>query len=231
MKAWLTLVVTAAFFAAPLLTEPFTGYTDGQLPIAQPNPPVQPEGYAFALWGGIYTWLGISAVFGVLKRRDDARWDAARLPLIISIAVGAAWLWVALASPIWATILIWVMLATALMALLNAPTKDIGWFAAPVGLYAGWLTAAANVSLGVAGAGYGLWFGAYGWAYLCITMALTIAIFVIHKAQFSVTYAAAVVWALVGIVVANGLNITGYLALVGIGLTATFAWRRYTSKS
>jgi hypothetical protein len=137
-------------------------------------------------------------------------------PLIISIAVGAAWLWVALASPIWATILIWVMLATALMALLNAPTKDIGWFAAPVGLYAGWLTAAANVSLGVAGAGYGLWFGAYGWAYLCITMALLIAIFVIHKAKFSVTYAAAVVWALVGIVVANGLNITGYLALVGI---------------
>jgi len=231
MKAWLTLVVTAAFFAAPLLTEPFTGYTDGQLPIAQPNPPVQPEGYAFALWGVIYTWLGISAVFGVLKRRDDARWDAARLPLIISIAVGAAWLWVALASPIWATILIWVMLATALMALLNAPTKDIGWFAAPVGLYAGWLTAAANVSLGVAGAGYGLWFGAYGWAYLCIIMALIIAIFVIRKAKFSVTYAAAVVWALIGIVVANGLNMTGYLALVGIGLTATFAWRRYTSKS
>ena len=231
MKAWLTLVVTAAFFVAPLLTEPFTGYTDGQLPIAQPNPPVQPEGYAFALWGVIYTWLGVSAVFGVLKRRDDASWDAARLPLIISISVGAAWLWVALASPIWATILIWVMLGTALTALVNAPTKDIGWFAAPVGLFAGWLTAAANVSLGVAGAGYGLWFEAYGWAYLCITMALIIAIFVIQKAQFSVTYAAAVVWALVGIVVANGLNIAGYLALVGIGLTATLAWRRYTSRS
>ncbi|MCF6445421.1 hypothetical protein [Nereida sp. MMG025] len=215
MKAWLTLIVTAAFFVAPLITPPFTGYTDGQLPIAQPNPPVQPAGYAFALWGVIYSWLAASAIFGVLKRSDDTAWDAARPALIVSIAVGAAWLWVALASPIWATILIWVMLAGALVALFHAPRKDIWWFAAPVGLYAGWLTAAANVSLGVAGAGYGLFFGAEVWALICIALALLIALGVIWTAPFVLTYGAAVVWALIGILVANGLDLTGGLAIAG----------------
>lgn len=215
MKAWLTLLVTIAFVVAPMITPPFTGYTEGQLPIAQPNPPVQPAGYAFALWGLIYSWLAVSAAFGVWKRRGDAAWDAARPALIVSLAVGATWLWVALASPVWATILICVMLISALLALLRAPSKDIWLFAAPVGLYAGWLTAAANVSLGVAGAGYGIFFDAQIWAYLCIGLALVIAIGTIWTAPFVLTYGAAMIWALIGILVANGFDVTGLLAIIG----------------
>ncbi len=56
MRIWplMTLTLTLAFFAAPFLTEPFSGFRDDQLPVPQSNPPLQPAGYAFAIWGVIY---------------------------------------------------------------------------------------------------------------------------------------------------------------------------------
>jgi len=71
MKAILTLLVAVAFVVSPLISEPFTGFRADQLPIAQVDPPVQPAGYAFAIWGLLYLWLLVSAVYGVIKRRDD----------------------------------------------------------------------------------------------------------------------------------------------------------------
>jgi hypothetical protein len=55
------------------------------------------------------------------------------------------------------TILIWVMLIGALLALRAAHrTRDWPWLALPIGLYAGWLTAASCVALATVAAGYGL---------------------------------------------------------------------------
>ncbi len=47
---------------------------------------------------------------------------------------------------IWATVLIFFMLATALAALIMAGSEDRLWLREPVGLYAGWLTANAELS-------------------------------------------------------------------------------------
>lgn len=218
-----TLILTATFVISPAITQPFSGFQADQLPIPQVDPPVQPAGYAFSIWGLIYGWLVVSAVYGVWKRRDDAAWNAARPALIASLAVGTPWLAVANASAIWATILIFVMAGTAIAALLRAPEKDYWWFKAPVAIYAGWLTAASFVSLGSTSAGYGLLTDQMGWAYIGIIGALLVATPVLRHSQ-AVPYGLTVVWALVGIIVANQLDtwtvsalaVAGIIVLLGI---------------
>ena len=215
--ALLTLLFTVTFVVSPALTSPFSGFREDQLPIPQIDPPVQPEGYAFAIWGLIYGWLVVSAVYGVIKRADSPEWDYARPPLIISLAVGTPWLAVANQSAIWATILIFIMAAAAIMAVLRAPRKHRWFFKVPVGIYAGWLTAASFVSLGSTAAGYGIGPAAQGWAYIGIVGALVVAIAVLQRAK-SPAYGLTVIWALVAIIVANGMDNWTVSALAAAGV-------------
>ncbi|MFQ1700606.1 hypothetical protein ACJ5NV_08420 [Loktanella agnita] len=215
--AVLTLIVTLTFVIAPLLTDPFSGFRADQLPVPQIDPPVQPAGYAFSIWGVIYTWLMVSAVYGLLQRGDDPQWDRVRPALIISLLVGTPWLAIANANAILATILIFVMAASAIAALWRTPTSDFWWLQAPVGLYAGWLTAASFVSLGSTAAGFGIVTDAIGWAYIGIIGALIVAMAVLIRTA-SLPYALAVVWALAGIIAANGLTTWTVSLLAAAGI-------------
>lgn len=221
--AILTLILTATFVLSPAVTSPFSGFRADQLPIPQIDPPVQPAGYAFAIWGLIYGWLVVSAVYGIIKRPSDPAWDRGRMPLIASLAVGTPWLAIANASAVWATITIFIMAITAITALMRAPIRDVWLFKVPVGIYAGWLTAASFVSLGSTAAGYGLITDQMGWAYIGIIGALVVALPVMRTAH-APFYGLTVVWALVGIIVANGaenwtisaLAAGGIIALLGV---------------
>lgn len=225
--AWLTLILTATFVVSPAFTNPFMGFTADQLPYPQIDPPVQPAGYAFAIWGLIYSWLIVSAVFGVWKRRSDAAWDHVRAPLMISLAVGTPWLAIANASAVWATITIFIMSAAAIVALIRAPKVDGWWLQAPVGIYAGWLTAASFVSLGSTAAGYGIALGSLGWAYLAIILALGVTLAVIARKPSAPEYGITVIWALIGIIVANLSGAVGVmiLAAAGIIVVAGATWK------
>lgn len=223
MKAVL-LAVAALLFAVAPLAVPFQGFDPDLFPVPQDDPPVQPAGYAFAIWGPIYLWLLVSAGVGLFRRAGDADWDAPRLALTGSLAIGAVWLSVAQTSAVWATVLIWAMLVLALAALFRTPTRDPWLLRAPVALYAGWLTAASWVSVGLLGAGYGVGPGATGWALLCLLGALALAVPVQLRVGRAPLYGAAVVWALIGIVVANqGTQWTvAALALAGaVSMAAT----------
>jgi len=217
-----TLVLTLTFVLSPLVTSPFSGFRADQLPIPQVDPPVQPAGYAFAIWGLIYVWLAVSAIYGLVRRATDDAWNRARLPLILSLAVGTPWLAIANASAVWATVTIFIMAAGAIAALVRAPRKDVWLFGVPVGIYAGWLTAASFVSLGSTAAGFGLVTGQLGWAYIGITGALIVAAPVILRTR-AVAYALTVVWALVAIVVANQLDHWGVSALATAGCVVVLA--------
>ena len=217
-----TLIVTATFVVSPLLTEPFSGFRVDQLPIPQVQPPVQPAGYAFAIWGLIYGWLVVSAVYGVLRRAQDADWDNARLPLIISLGVGTPWLAIANNSAIWATVTIFIMALTAIIALIRAPRSDKWYFRVPVGIYAGWLTAASFVSLGSTAAGFGVLTDQVGWAYLGILGALAVATPVLMRTG-APSYGLTVVWALVGIVLANQTVFFGVSLLASAGIVIVLA--------
>jgi hypothetical protein len=218
--AFLTLALSVAFAASPFLTAPFSGFRADQLPIPQIDPPVQPEGYAFAIWGLIYLWLIVSAVYGAWARIEAADWHDARIPLNVSLAVGVPWLWIANTSAIAATVTIIIMAIGAIMALARAPLDDRWLFQAPVGLYAGWLTAASFVSIATTSAGYGIAFDDIIWALIGIAGAFVVATIVLLRRPNALMYRLAVVWALVGIVVANGMThvIVSAAAALGIAL-------------
>lgn len=212
--AILVLILSAAFAASPLLVPGFGGFDPNQFPIPQDSPPVQPAGYAFSIWGLIYLWLVASALFG-LKR--PLEWAAMRPALAVSLAIGATWLPVAMLSPVWAAILIWAMLITALIALFRAPAVDAPWTSWPLGLYAGWLSAASCVSLGLLAAGYG-WMDQRTAAYVFVGLAIVLALGVQSLLNRAPTYGLAVIWALIAVAVQNwGTGTTGvaWLALAG----------------
>ena len=213
LRAILVLVAALAFVASPLLNPGFGGYDPSLFPVLVEDPPVLPAGYAFSLWGVIYLWLVVMAGFGVWRRAEDAGWDATRLPMIVSLAIGAIWLPVAIVSPIWATVLIWAMLAAALVGFLRTPARDLWWLRAPLGLYAGWLTAASCVSLGTTLTGWGVApFGPAGWAIACLSLALALGAAIL-RARPSPLYGAAIVWALVAVTARDGATLVGLFAI------------------
>lgn len=213
----LQLLAALAFALSPLVSNGFAGFTPDQYPLPQEDPPVQPAGYAFSIWGLIYLWLIAGAGYGLLRRAGDSDWAAMRWWLIASLGIGAFWIEVANASPLWATALIWTMLALALVALLRAGRSDRWWQRSPVALYAGWLTAASSVSVGLVLAGWG-WMAQTPAALLALVLALALALAVQRARPDTPEYSAAVIWALVAVVVTNLDPVNPMvLALAGVG--------------
>jgi hypothetical protein len=234
-RLWAALAALAAlgFAASPWLVPGFNGFEPDQFPIPQDDPPVQPAGYAFAIWGLIYAWLIVGTLFGLVRRPGDADtdrdWAAMRPPLVLSMVVGAFWLPVAQVSPIAATVMIWVMWGAALLSLFRVGDTDRWLQQAPVAIYAGWLTAASCVSVGFLLAGYGL-LDATPAALAALAIALVIALaaqYALHRAP---EYGLTVIWALVAVIVANtqplnaavaGLALIGIVAILGLRGTDT----------
>ncbi|SHI89839.1 hypothetical protein [Wenxinia saemankumensis] len=231
IRAVLTLLAALGFAAAPFFWS-FDGFETNQLPIPQTDPPAQPAGWAFSIWGPIYAWLVVSALWGLWAHRQDAWWDAVRAPLIASLAIGVPWLWIATQSAVWATLAIVAMAGFAIAALLRAPRDDRSrWtLRAPVALYAGWLTAASWVSIAATLAGYGIGPDSYGWAFVAIAAAALIA-WAVQSRTPEWTYGLAVGWALLGIAVKNGpalplVTAAALAALLLIALRAAQSARR-----
>ncbi|MEM9967119.1 MAG: hypothetical protein AAF755_03360 [Pseudomonadota bacterium] len=221
--------VLSLTFAASSFVTPFAGFDPNQFPVPQNNPPVQPAGYAFAIWGVIYLWLIIGSAWGLYFASADLGWHTMRVPLAISLAVGTLWLSVASVSPIWASVLIWVMLGSALVALFRAPTANQAWAALPVGLYAGWLSAASCVALGLLAAGYG-WMTETTAAFSFVIVAILLGAFVQSALKRTPSYGIAVAWALFAVALANVQKEPTLASLAGGGALAmmlpTFkAWR------
>ena len=173
--AVLVAVLTVAFALSPAFTAGFAGFEKGQFPVVLDHWPAQPAGWAFSIWGAIYLWLAASAGYGLLRRAEDAGWHAARLPLAVSLGVGVPWIAVANAAPVAATAMILVMAGFAIAAMLRAPAQDAGWLGWPVGLYAGWLTAASGVAVAVVLSGHGI-LGAIPAALVLLALVLAVAL-------------------------------------------------------
>lgn len=228
--AALALLLSIAFAISPFFVPSFAGFDPNQFPIPQDNPPAQPAGYAFSIWGLIYLWLIVGLGYGLLRAPRDAQWHDMRVPLCLSLAVGTTWLAVAVMSPVWAAVLIWIMLVTALLALFLSPVEDPLWAAAPVGLYAGWLSAASCVSLALLAAGYGYLDGQTA-ALVFVGLAAALGLIIQTALGRTPTYGIAVIWGLMGVVVTNWgeTPVVAYLALAGsviVALPTLRAFRR-----
>ncbi|SMX50476.1 hypothetical protein [Maliponia aquimaris] len=230
-RLWSLLCALAAlaFAASPFVVTGFNGFEPSQFPVPLEDPPVQPAGYAFAIWGLIYLWLIAGTLFGAIARGDDIDWEPMRKPLFASLALGAVWLPVAQWSPVLATVLIWLMLATALVALFRAGDTDRWLQQAPVAIYAGWLSAASCVALGVVIGGYG-WLPPTPAALLALSIGMALAVTMQYRLHRAPEYGITVIWALIGVVVSNwqpfnaaviGLAVLGMIAILGVRGTDT----------
>ncbi|SDI90479.1 hypothetical protein [Alloyangia pacifica] len=220
VRPLLLFLAAIAFAASPLVFPGFTGFAPDAFPVPQVDPPVQPAGYAFAIWGLIYLWLIAGTGFGLFRRSDDYDWMDHRDPLLVSLAVGIFWLPVAQVSPIAATAMIWVMLVTALLALFRAGDMDRWWQIAPIAIYAGWLTAASCVSIGLLLAGYGL-LPETPAALAALALALTLSVVAQYRLHRAPLYGITVIWALVAVIVANASPLN--FAVAGLAAAGIFA--------
>ncbi|TAG21188.1 MAG: hypothetical protein EAZ40_09175 [Rhodobacterales bacterium] len=226
-NALILLIATLAFGIAPFITPPFTGYDPNLFPVPIERPSIQPAGYAFAIWSVIYLWLIAHAVYGLWKRAENPAWDAVRLPLTVAVGVGAVWLWIAGQSAVWGTVTIWIMAAGAILAFLRAdPAVDRWMLSGPTAIFAGWLSAASAVSTGVFIAGYG-WLSDTGSAAAMLALVLGIAVTVQMRRPQMPIYGLTVIWALIGVIVANvSANVTvAVLAASGIAVMALTIWQ------
>ncbi|MCF2905168.1 tryptophan-rich sensory protein [Octadecabacter sp. CECT 8868] len=214
------LIATITFVLSPLASTGFNGFTPDQFPVAQVDPPVQPAGYAFSIWGVIYLWLVIGAAYGLWRKADDNDWQAMRLPLAFSLIIGTFWIAAANAAPILATIMIVLMAASAILALFRAGHQQTWLQVRPVALYAGWLTAASGVGIGVVLGGYAI-VSAQTAAILCLSGVLVVALFVQSVRPREWGYPVAVIWALTGVIVQNAPSANWLvIALAAIGIAA-----------
>ena len=210
------LLAILAMVAAPALTPAFTGYDPATFPVRIERPAIQPAGYAFSIWGLIYLWLLAHAVFGLSKRRNNRAFLRPALPLLVSGLLGSVWLAIASSAPITATFVILVMGGLAMLAYLRADQAQDRWLlAAPLAIYAGWLTAACGVSVGVILAGYGV-LSNTGAALVMLAVVIAVALFVQARRPGMPVYGATVVWAAVGVVLANWAD-TQTVALTAAG--------------
>lgn len=177
--------------------------------------PAQPAGYAFAIWGPIYLGCLLYAIHQAMPRNaDHPALRAVAWPTVALFVGSTLWLWLAKHGPLWATVqVIWAMLGLAVAVMLGlarprAPlsrtTKLVaGW---PLALYAGWLSAAAFVNTAAILPTYGTGtagLGVDGLGLLMVGMAAMLALVILVASRGALPYALAVVWALVGIVIAN----------------------------
>ena len=198
----LVLVLAVAFALSPLASDGFNGFTRDQFPVVNDFWPVQPAGWAFSIWGVIYLWLIAGSAYGLWRAADAPDWQPMRGPLALSLGIGVFWIAAANRSPVLATVMIVAMAAAAIVAVIRSGRTDSAWQSAPVGLYAGWLTAATGTAVGVVLSGYGFLSPQVA-ALIMLLLLLLVALVVQGRRPDVWTYPVAVGWALVGVIAAN----------------------------
>ena len=225
--AWGILAISVAFAASPFLSNGFGGFTRDQFPVQLDHWPAQPAGWAFSIWGVIYAWLIIGAAFGLWRRADRDNWQVSRPALALSLGIGVFWIAAANTAPLLATGMILIMAITAIYAMLRSGTGDPWTLSGPIGLYAGWLTAASGVAVAVDLSGYGI-LGAQTAALLALSLVLIVGLAIQTLRPALYAYPAAIVWALIGVVAANfSAEYWPSAALAALGIAA-FAYRTWT---
>lgn len=243
----LVVIAAVAQIVMPALVNPFR---DGNNPVRASEPSqIEPAGYAFSIWGSIYL---LAVGYAIWQLTPSGRTDPMTVriaPLAIALYVGSSlWLFAAKYGPIWATMPILAVMAACACAILIGAFATPGlsawrWWsiALPFGLYAGWALCATFVNIAEVAPAYG--FNRFGlstsaYAVLSIAAATVLAAIVLSLCDSEYTFAAAIIWALAAIVVANrqrgsyeAVQIAATLAIfIVIALTAWLkTWARTSS--
>lgn len=218
--AWAVLAAAVIEVAAPVVTINGPGSSPGSG--SGPDLLITPVGWAFSIWGVIYTLAIVQAVAALVTRADVPR--RLHVDLVVLYLGGA--LWIALAgldsSAATAAALL-LMLVAAVDAVLTVARSSLvpRWFAVltqtSVGLYAGWVTAAFFLNVSTASVDAG-WVDAdeVGWQLVVVVVAVATLMGLIVLSRGNVAYAVAGTWAMIGIAVTGGSDGTDEVLVAAI---------------
>ena len=173
--------------------------------------PFTPAGYVFAIWGIIYTLLGIFVTYQMLpKQKDKLFHKQISFLFILSSIFNITWLFLWQYNYIAiSTILMFALLANLIAIYLRlrigkstAPRQEKLSVHLPFSVYLGWITVAsiANVAAALVSVKWdGAGLGAQTWTIIAMGIAL-IATLIVIVARRDVAYSLVVVWALAGLV-------------------------------
>lgn len=236
--AVVVLLAAIAEVVAPVVTINGPGSSPGAG--SGPELLITPVGWAFSIWGVIYT-LAIAHAVAVLVGGAHSVPRRLQVDLTVLYLGGAVWIVVAgLDSSLATAGALLVMFVAAIDAVLTTArsTFEPGWFSvltrAAVGLYAGWVTAAFFLNLSTAMVDAGLVEAdEVPWQLVVLAVAAVVLVAVLVRTGGIVAYAAAGTWAMVGIAVTgNADGTTGVLvaaliaAVVIVVVTAALVARR-----
>jgi len=200
---------------------------------------ITPAGWAFSIWSLIYLLAIVHAVVTVW--RHDGIGSRRFVVDLIALYLGAAvWIAVSAAGINWATFLVLVVMTWfAIDAARIAAASRLGeprWIGhlarAASGIFAGWVSAAVFLNLGTAALDLDLVSeSATGWQIALLAGAAIFAIGVNMLMPRSPGYAAATIWAQVGVIAAvvgqsTGALVVAIAAIVLLVVQTAVLWKR-----
>ncbi|WP_286149426.1 hypothetical protein [Mycobacterium sp. IS-1496] len=194
---------------------------------------ITPAGYAFSLWGLITVLSAVTAVC-IVRWGLGSPWETdALIDASVVFAGFSVWLAVAAQDWLWASVVVFVVMAAALshiMWLLVRRRRDLTcprWLAAlatvSFGLYLGWSSIAvfANVAAALIAEGWST--SAVAWQFVVLAAASVAALTATVLLRGTPGFVAGVLWALVAIAIgasergSTALSVTAVVAAVAVG--------------
>ncbi len=179
------------------------------------TPQVVPIDYAFIIWAVIYGGAIVYAIYQLLPRhREDVLLRAIGFYTAFAYLCTGFWIVAAQFGEDWLTVVLFFCILASLVAALLQCIRlhDSLTFAErilvvfPLGVFLGWTTVAtiANVATALAASGFSsVVLSNQNWAIVMLSIGGLIASFVTFKSRGNIGYALTVIWALMGVVVAN----------------------------
>jgi len=199
-------------------------------------------GYAFAIWGLIFT---LDVVFGVVQTaRSDQQapeLKGLRLPVAIGFVLTASWMIVFTQQAFWlALAVIWSALALMLYAALQlsrrgASFRRLWWAWLPISLHAGWLSMAVFLNTAQVIVAFELLSvrEMLPWSAVLFAAAAIVLLLANRAMRGNVAYVAAAVWGLAAVyvkhssVALSGAQVAAWIAVaIAVALAVQTAWLR-----
>jgi uncharacterized membrane protein len=181
--------------------------TPGSLPVF-----IQPAGWAFSIWGLIYTLSFVYAIYQIIPKNDNKLLQVTRIPALIGFLSSIAWLYFAGMSnwSVWLTSPILFLMAISFIFVVNAKdTKDRNQtiFSKYILLpYAAWTGIASWLNVQVLLNDQFVITSSNINIITNLVLFLCIAAFVLYyfrKTKYSLWYGGVLIWAGIGVVFAN----------------------------
>lgn len=179
---------------------------------------IQPAGYAFSIWGLIYTLASAYAVYQVIPSKNNPVMKQNRIYALVLFVGSSAWLWASNLSADWLWVTVPILLAMGYVGFKAVTVSAINIGSKRIStqdflsyqcltVYAAWTNIAMFVNIGAMATQYKLF--QPGTTWLMINVILLAVVFIwIYKQfvqlRYSVWYGFIAVWSLIGVFVVNG---------------------------